>query len=202
MALDTNQTNPGYLCGRLLAALEALEAATLPEKQRTVFYQLLPKLATSPGVAITAIATHSPNLLNKLANRDPAAAELHKNRIGDILSRITTPNIPVDLETRSWAALGYHHQEHADVAAGLRPDQDHPITTDEVADMLGYQGDSATKTAATWLARHGIKPIGRQPGRYGLNTYSYAEVLAAKQSAPGRGARTDLAAKAASEQSD
>src|SRR5690606_41824573 len=91
---------------------------------------------------------------------------------------------------------------HAHVAARLRPDQAHPLTPDEAADMRGYQGDRAPKPAPAWLARHGIKPIGRQPGRYGLNTYRYAEVLAAKQSAPGRGARTDLAAKAAREQSD
>ncbi len=189
MALDTAQDSPSYLAGRLLAILEALEAAVVPEAERSVFYSLLPQVIQTPGLAVKAAATRMPAWIGKLAARDAAASELHRTRFVDLLGRIPTPHLPVDTESQSWASLGYHHQVSADVRAGLRPDQMLPITTAEVADLLGYQGPNAIKTASSWLSRHGIKPVGRDPGKGGSNRWSYTDVEAARAAAPGRGAR-------------
>jgi hypothetical protein len=65
---------------------------------------------------------------------------------------------------------------------------DETWTIDQVADYLGA---ASTGSARKTLSRWGVSAIGRQPGRAGASLYDPAQVRAAKDAAPGRGARTD-----------
>lgn len=65
------------------------------------------------------------------------------------------------------------------------------ITASEAAPLLGV---ASGRVARQTLARWGVAPVGRGPGRGGESLYNRAEVEHAIANAPGRGARTDLKA--------
>lgn len=66
-------------------------------------------------------------------------------------------------------------------------------TTEDVGEFLGYPGptEKRIRSAASWLYRAGIAPVGRQPGRSGQNLYDADTVQSAKAAMPGRGNTTD-----------
>ena len=61
-----------------------------------------------------------------------------------------------------------------------------------LADVTDRIEASSSKYADTVLRRWGVKAVGRQPGRGGQNLYPAGDVIAAMNSRPGQGARTDL----------
>lgn len=61
------------------------------------------------------------------------------------------------------------------------------MTTDDVA---AYLGGLTRPGAHMWLARRGIEPCGREPGRKGQNLYRRSEVFNAERDI--RGYRSDL----------
>jgi len=72
------------------------------------------------------------------------------------------------------------------------PDDQPPDTmnTYDIGVFLGYQGDRKTvlRSAGRWINRAGIEPVGREPGRDGLNLYPTTQVHAKKDAMPGKGA--------------
>lgn len=193
MPLDDANTDPAYLCGRLLSVLEAAELAATG--RRDWYYAKARVAAHDPMVAVTQGVNACPSWLTKIATRSGEEAARHvADRIGALVDRIGSPDPhPVGPDATAAASLGYGHQEAADVRAGLRPDLRVDVTTSEVAAMLGYTGEAAVRSAAKWLHRHGVRPVGREPGRIGQNLYDEAVVRSALDDAPGRGRRTDLA---------
>lgn len=65
------------------------------------------------------------------------------------------------------------------------------ITATEAADLLGV---ASGRVARQTLARWGVRPVGRAPGRGGESLYPRDVVEDALARRPGQGARTDLAA--------
>ncbi len=61
-----------------------------------------------------------------------------------------------------------------------------------LAEVATYIGASSTDSARRTLSRWKVRAVGREPGRGGASLYDPAEVRAAKEARPGRGARTDL----------
>jgi hypothetical protein len=86
--------------------------------------------------------------------------------------------------TGTWAAVdtGY-------VAEVERWDPDETWTLQQATD---YMGAATTKVAAQALRRLGVEAVGRAPGRGGQSIYTTAEVMYARATRPGQGARTDL----------
>lgn len=76
-----------------------------------------------------------------------------------------------------------------------RTPQPEEWTTEQVAAFLGYTGDSAEATARGWLARKGIQPVAREPGRAGKNLWPTDQVRAKREAWDGRGRRADLEPK-------
>lgn len=60
----------------------------------------------------------------------------------------------------------------------------------DLAEFLGIRLDSVNG----WLARHGIKPVDRNPAGQGAlaNVYDAEDIRRAKDQAPGQGHRSDL----------
>lgn len=63
------------------------------------------------------------------------------------------------------------------------------MTATEAATLLGV---ASGRVARQTLARWGVHPVGRGPGRGGESLYDADEVRRALDHRPGRGARTDL----------
>jgi hypothetical protein len=193
MPLDPTNTQPGYVAGRIIAVLDALETAVLgPSLEREICYRGWPATLGNPALAPRLAATRAPIWLRKLAQTDPDLAALYQARLADVIDLLGTQPLGADIQTRSWVQLGYYHQLTVDIQAGLRADQGSGhLTTSQVGETLGYTGDHAHKAAARWLHRAGIRPTGREAGRTGQNIYPREVVQAAIASRPGRGARTD-----------
>ncbi|MEU6664245.1 hypothetical protein [Streptomyces sp. NPDC046821] len=68
-------------------------------------------------------------------------------------------------------------------------------TTWTIAEVAEYIGAASTDSARRTLSRWGVRAVGREPGRGGASIYRREDVLAARASRPGRGARTDLKAQ-------
>lgn len=64
------------------------------------------------------------------------------------------------------------------------------VTATEAADLLGV---ASGRVARQTLARWGVRPVGRAPGRGGESLYPRDVVVEALRRRPGQGARTDLA---------
>lgn len=61
------------------------------------------------------------------------------------------------------------------------------MTTSQVMRYIGYDNP---RGVVVWLARRGIEPISRQPGRKGENLYLRSKIVEGKESMPGRGERS------------
>ncbi|MFI5752567.1 hypothetical protein ACIBBE_43510 [Streptomyces sp. NPDC051644] len=68
-----------------------------------------------------------------------------------------------------------------------RPVELWPIS--QVAEYLGYSGDSATGSARKQLHRWGLTPASRAPGRGGESLYAADQITAAQTHRPGKGRR-------------
>src|SRR5690606_2841203 len=66
------------------------------------------------------------------------------------------------------------------------------ITASEAAALLGV---ASGRVARQTLARWGVRPTGRAPGRGGESLYPRDVVVDALRRRPGQGARTDLATR-------
>ncbi|WP_331723415.1 hypothetical protein [Streptomyces atratus] len=62
-------------------------------------------------------------------------------------------------------------------------------TISQVAEYLGYSGDSATGSARKQLHRWGFAAAGRAPGRGGESLYAADQIIAAHAHRPGKGRR-------------
>ncbi|MCI3279200.1 hypothetical protein [Streptomyces cylindrosporus] len=60
-----------------------------------------------------------------------------------------------------------------------------------IAEVADYLGAASTGSARKTLSRWGVTAVGRQPGRAGASLYDPEAVRAARDAAPGQGARTD-----------
>lgn len=66
------------------------------------------------------------------------------------------------------------------------------MTTDEVAEYLGYTTRNARTIARRQLLRWGIEPVARQPKADGQNLYPADAVRKRLEARTGQGRRTDL----------
>jgi hypothetical protein len=62
-----------------------------------------------------------------------------------------------------------------------------------IAEVAAYLGATSTGSARKTLSRWGVAAVARQPGRAGASLYDADAVRAAREAAPGQGARTDRA---------
>lgn len=63
-----------------------------------------------------------------------------------------------------------------------------------IATVAEHIGATTTGSARKTLSRWGVKPVSREAGQHGQSLYDPAQVRAAHDARPGRGARTDLTA--------
>ncbi|MHB1455616.1 MAG: type I-C CRISPR-associated protein Cas8c/Csd1 [Armatimonadota bacterium] len=110
--LDTSNESPGYLCGRLLAELEAAQKAAIKPKTTLVdrFYRSASSAPASVfGVLMGGLQAHMSKLRR---DRPDIYVSIDKN-LQEITSRIGEfPKVLV-LKEQAMFALGYYHQKTA-----------------------------------------------------------------------------------------
>jgi len=125
-ALDPGQTNPAYLCGRLFAEYEGLQAAAFraageSEVNVSVADRYYGLASTFPAVAFPKMEVLGKKHLRKLQRENRGAAIAIDQRIQDLhvlLERAADYKFPtmLNLEDQGRFALGYHHQRSHSIA--------------------------------------------------------------------------------------
>ncbi|MEU0440305.1 type I-C CRISPR-associated protein Cas8c/Csd1 [Streptomyces sp. NPDC006186] len=118
--LDLTQLDPGYLCGRVFAVLEAIQRAALPEVNATIGDRYFGTAMTAPATVLTSLRLGANAHLKRLRRDNTAAYTALNRRLAETFAAFDHRHgIPALLTTDQQAmfVLGYEQQRAADFAA-------------------------------------------------------------------------------------
>ncbi|CQR65546.1 type I-C CRISPR-associated protein Cas8c/Csd1 [Streptomyces leeuwenhoekii] len=118
--LDPAQLDPGYLCGRVFAVLEAIQYAALPDVKATIGDKFFGTAMTAPAAVIKTLRLGAAAHLKRLRRDNKAAYNALSRRLAEAFAAFDRhEGIPSMLTTEQQAkfVLGYEQQRAADFAA-------------------------------------------------------------------------------------
>ncbi|MCK6513213.1 type I-C CRISPR-associated protein Cas8c/Csd1 [Myxococcota bacterium] len=111
-ALDPQQHQPAYLCGRLFAVLEDLQRAALGKTNSTIADRFMGTASSAPASVFGRLLRGAqPHLQSLRKTNEPAYFAL-QDRIADILQHLPSFPMLLDLKEQGTFSLGYYHQRH------------------------------------------------------------------------------------------
>ncbi len=111
--LDTNNNNPAYLCGRLLAELESIQKAAI-NPNSTIVERYYGTASSSPASVMGHLLKGAQAHLAKLRKEKPWLQVIFQQRLEEIQSRLSAYPKVLNLEEQAYFALGYYHQRADD----------------------------------------------------------------------------------------
>ena len=152
-ALDAENSDPAYRCGRLLAELEVVQRQSLGETNTTLIDRYFGAASTTPAAVFGTLLTNANKAhLPKLRKTRPGVFNALQKRLEDILFQpVPMTEFPktLTLEQQGRFVLGYYHQRAKDRAAAMEAKQkklEGKATEDESADAEIEIGASTTET--------------------------------------------------------
>jgi CRISPR-associated protein Csd1 len=115
--LDPGQRRPAYLCGRLLAELEAIQYAALGKTNRTIVDTYYGTASSAPATVFGRLLNGARAHLTKLRHEKPGAHRRLDLRLQEIMDDLQTFPRTLALMDQGLFALGYYHQKAADFKA-------------------------------------------------------------------------------------
>jgi CRISPR-associated protein Csd1 len=120
--LDTGNTNPGYICGRLMGVLEAVQRAAMPGVNATITDRFFGTASSAPASVFPRLVRGAQAHLTKLRKEKRGAFEASQRRLEEVMAQL--PSFPrvLTLEEQGLFSLGYYHQcaaDRADRAAAI-----------------------------------------------------------------------------------
>jgi CRISPR-associated protein Csd1 len=117
VALDPSNTSPGYLCGRLMAILERLQQASLPEVNATVVDRFFAAASATPRAVFTRLLRNARHHARKAEDvSGTGMARWLEGQLDTVISHfdVTNNGFPafLDIEQQGLFVLGYHQQRH------------------------------------------------------------------------------------------
>lgn len=111
MSLDTSNTNPGYLLGRLFAVLERAQEQASPGINATIRDRFSGAASSTPVAVFPHLMRLKTHHIAKIDNKG-AAVNLEK-LIQEIMDKVDSsnafpPHLALDNQGRFW--VGYYHQ--------------------------------------------------------------------------------------------
>lgn len=138
VSLDTGNTDPGYLLGRLFSSLENLQRAALgAQVNATIRDRYYGAASATPASIFPVLLRNAQNHFGKLRKTKPGLAVNLEKEIGQIIDAMP-PEFPrsLPIEEQGRFAIGYYHQTQARFTPGEARD-----TTD--TDQTVSEGESA-----------------------------------------------------------
>lgn len=117
VGLDPNETNSGYLLGRLFFLLERAQQCALGSVNAGVKEKYYGSASATPSLVFPVIIRNFENHLSKLSKgseKDRRIAHAIEREVGLIINRLPT-HYPshLSLEEQGCFSIGYYHQAHA-----------------------------------------------------------------------------------------
>jgi CRISPR-associated protein Csd1 len=117
--LNPDNRDPGYLCGRLLAVLEAVQRAALPGINTTITDRFFGTASSAPASVFARLIRGAQPHLSKLRRNRRGAYVALDTRLQDVLANLKEFPKILSLEGQGLFGLGYYHQRAADRAAAI-----------------------------------------------------------------------------------
>jgi len=133
--MDESNTNPGYLCGRLLAVLERLQQAALGDVNASIIDRYFGAASATPRVVFVRLMRNAAHHARKAADEAKSArtARWLKRTIDEITANFSAAEggFPayLSLEQQGLFILGYHQQRHTLWTRRAEPDDDAAAAT-------------------------------------------------------------------------
>jgi CRISPR-associated protein Csd1 len=138
--LDKGNTNPAYLCGRLLAELEAIQRASINPKA-TIVDRFYGSASTAPASVFGNLMRGTQAHLAKLRKEKPGLAVVFQKRLKEIQSGLMGFPRVLTMEEQGLFALGYYHQRVYDRSkADSKGQESHKDFDEEVFNNNDNQG--------------------------------------------------------------
>ncbi len=116
--LDTQITSPGYLCGRLLAELEAAQYQAVRPKA-TLVDRYYGAASSSPAIVFGNLMRGLQAHMAKLRKDRPGVFYAIDTRIQDIMADLGEFPKTLNLKEQALFSLGYYHQKAANRASAI-----------------------------------------------------------------------------------
>ncbi|MBZ0163575.1 MAG: type I-C CRISPR-associated protein Cas8c/Csd1 [Notoacmeibacter sp.] len=132
VALDPENTNKGYLLGRLFAAYEHVQSAALGHNvNATIKDKFYGAASAQPRKVFAMLESGSANHLSKVGKQSPGYRVTLERMIGDIMGRMSPDDDPfpasLSSEQQALFGLGYYHQR----SEFFKPRRNEPADTEE-----------------------------------------------------------------------
>lgn len=110
--LDRDNTDPAYLCGRLLAVLEKAQRDALGEVNASVTDRFFGTASAAPASAFGTLMRGVRSHLAKLERDKRGAYFAREEELEEIISRMPSAGFPPTLTPREQGifSIGYYHQ--------------------------------------------------------------------------------------------
>lgn len=112
VSLDTDNTDPGYLLGRLFASLESVQRAALGKNvNATIRDRYFGAASATPASVFPVLMRNAQNHLSKVKKDKPGLATNLEKQLNEIVDKLE-PQLPKSLriESQGRFAIGYYHQ--------------------------------------------------------------------------------------------
>jgi CRISPR-associated protein Csd1 len=117
--LEPDNRDPAYLCGRLLAVLEAVQQAAIPGANATITDRFFGTASSAPASVFGRLIRGGMVHLGKLRREKPGTYEALRRKLAEVQEHLTTFPKILTLEQQGLFGLGYFHQQAADRAAAI-----------------------------------------------------------------------------------
>ena len=114
--LDSTNTQPAYVCGRLLATLDRVQRVALGTRNATIIDKYYGSASSAPASVFGTLLHGAQNHLGKMRRDRPGAHAALERQIEQILGPMETFPMTLTLEEQGLFALGFYHQRAADRA--------------------------------------------------------------------------------------
>lgn len=112
--LESANTQPAYLCGRLLAVLDRVQALAIGNPNASIIDKFYGSASSAPATVFGTLMHGAQNHLGKLQRDRPGAHHLLEEQLEDIAAPLHEFPKTLSLEEQGLFALGFYHQRASD----------------------------------------------------------------------------------------
>lgn len=116
MQLDTENLKPAYLCGRLFAVLESIQARAIPNVGSTIVDRFFGTASSAPASVFGHLLSRAQAHLGKLRRERRGSYVALQQKLEEIQAKLNSFPKTLSLEGQGLFSLGYYHQRAYDRA--------------------------------------------------------------------------------------